>query len=202
MEEDTSKIRDTTGTVFIQGPSNVLLVWRSIIFKGSFLRLCRILRFVKKIRFSLLESGQTKAWCPGLVSRPSAKAWEPLARSRGQWQEVEGLIFIPKTLSWCIFWAFIPRMWFPYSSFQQVRQPLIPSSVEEDTPKIRGMTRTVFIQGPSILLLVWRNIMFNGSFLRVCRILRFVQKIRFSLLESGRTKPWCMGLVSPPSAKA
>ena len=39
---------------------------------------------------------------------------------------------------------------------------------------------TVFIQGPSIVLLVWRSIMFNGSFLRACRILRIVQKIRFS----------------------
>ena len=39
--------------------------------------------FVQKIRFSLLESGWTKAWCPGLVSRPSAKAQEPMARSRG-----------------------------------------------------------------------------------------------------------------------
>ena len=63
---------------------------------GSFLRVCRILRFVKKIRFCLLESGRTKPWCPGLVSRPSAKAQEPLARSRGQWQEVEGLLFNPK----------------------------------------------------------------------------------------------------------
>ena len=39
-----------------------------------FLRVCRILWFVKKIRFCLLESGRTKPWCPGLVSRPSAKA--------------------------------------------------------------------------------------------------------------------------------
>ena len=59
----------------------------------------------EKIRFFLLDSGRTKPWCSGLVSRPSAKAQEPLARSRG----------------------------------------------------------------PSILLLVWRSIMFNGSFLRVCR---------------------------------
>src|SRR6185503_17197020 len=28
----------------------------------------------EKIRFFLLESGRTKAWCPGLLSRPSAKA--------------------------------------------------------------------------------------------------------------------------------
>ena len=41
------------------------------------------LRIVQKIRFSLHESGWTKAWCPGLVSRPSAKAQEPVARSRG-----------------------------------------------------------------------------------------------------------------------
>ena len=60
MEENKSKIQDTTGTVFIQAPSILLLVWRSIMFNGSFLGVCRILRFVKKIRFSLLESGRTK----------------------------------------------------------------------------------------------------------------------------------------------
>ena len=37
----------------------------------------------KKIRFCLLESRRTKPWCPGLVSRPSAKAQEPLERSSG-----------------------------------------------------------------------------------------------------------------------
>ena len=77
----------------------------------------------------------------------------------------------PKTLSRCIFWALVPRVWFPNSSFQQV-------PVEEDTSKIRDATGTVFIQGPSIVLLVWRSIMFNDSFLRVCRILRFVKKTR------------------------
>ena len=57
VEEDTSKIRDTIGTVFIQGPSIVLLVWRRIIFNGSFLRVCRILRFVKKLDFAFLSLG-------------------------------------------------------------------------------------------------------------------------------------------------
>ena len=89
----------------------------------------------------------------------------------------------------------IPRVWFSYSSFQQVRQPSILSPVEEDTSKIRDTTGTFFTQGPSIVLLEWRSIMFNGSFLRVCMILRFVKNIRFCLLESGRTKPWCPGLV-------
>ena len=65
-------------------------------FNGSYLRACMKLRIVGKIRFCLLESGRTKPWCPGLVSRPSAKAQEPLARSRGQWQEVEGLLFSPQ----------------------------------------------------------------------------------------------------------
>ena len=41
---------------------------------GSYLRVCMKLWIVQKIRFFLLESGQTKAWCPGLVSWPSAKA--------------------------------------------------------------------------------------------------------------------------------
>ena len=52
-------------------------------FNDSYLRACMKLWIVQKIRFSHLESGWTKAWCPGLVSRPSAKAQEPVARSRG-----------------------------------------------------------------------------------------------------------------------
>ena len=55
-------------------------------FNGSFLRVCRILQFVKKIRFCLLESGRTKpwsrVWCLGRVPK-----------HRNQWQEVEGLLF-------------------------------------------------------------------------------------------------------------
>src|SRR6185436_13440032 len=90
-------------------------------------------------------------------------------------------------------------LWFPYSSFQQVRQPSIPSPVEEDTSKIRDTIGTVFIQGPFILLLVWRSIMFNGSFLRVCRILWFVKKLDFSFLSLGGpshgVRVWCLGRV-------
>ena len=148
-------------------------------FNDSYLRACMKLRIVQKIRFSLLESGRTKAWCPGFVSRPRAKAQELVARIRG-------LVIQP------------PK----YSCFQQVRQPSIPSPVEEDTSKIWDTTGTVFIQGPSIVLPVWRCIMFNGSYLRVCMKLRIVQQIRFSIHESGWTKAWCPGLVSGPSAKA
>src|SRR6185369_7359897 len=83
------KIWDTTGTVFIQGPSILLLVWRSIMFNGSFLRVCRILRFVKKIDFAFLSLGGprhgTRFWCLGRVPK-----------HRNQWQEVEGLIFSPQ----------------------------------------------------------------------------------------------------------
>ena len=96
VEEDTLKVRDTIGTIFIQGTSIVLPVWRSIMFNDSYLRSCMKLQIVQKIRFSCLDYGQTKACCPGLVSRPSTKAQEPLPRSRGQWQEVVGLLFSPK----------------------------------------------------------------------------------------------------------
>ena len=65
-------------------------------FNDSYSRACMKLWIVQKIRFSLLESGWTKPWYLGLVSQPSAKAQEPLARSRGQWQEVDGLLFNPK----------------------------------------------------------------------------------------------------------
>ena len=123
-------------------------------FNDSFLRVCRILQFVKKLDFAFLSLGGprhgARVWCLGRVPK-----------HRNQWQELEGLLF-----------------------------------------SHQNTTGIIFIQGPSILLLVWRKIMFNGSFLRVCRILRFVKKIRFCLLESGRAKPWCPGLVSRPSAKA
>ena len=106
---------------------------------------CRLLRFVKKLDFAFLSLGGSRhgarVWCLGRVPK-----------HRNQWQEVGGLLFSPQTLSWCIFWAFVPRVWFSYSSFQQVRQPSIPSPVEEDTSKIRDMIGTVFIQGPTIVL--------------------------------------------------
>ena len=164
-------------------------------FNGSFLRVCRILQFVKKLDFAFLSLGGprhgARVWCLGRVPK-----------HRNQWQEVDGLLFSPQNTQLVHILSFHSQGVFPNSSFQQVRQPSIPSPVEEDTSKIRDTTGTVFIQAPSILLLVWRSIMFIGSFLRVCRILRFVKKIRFCLLQSRRTKAWCPGLVSRPSAKA
>ena len=164
-------------------------------FNGSFLRVCRILRFVKKLDFAFLSLGGprhgARVWCLGRVPK-----------HRNQWQQVECLLFSPQNCQLVHILSFIPRLWFSYTSFQQVRQPSIPNPVEGDMSKIRDTTGTAFIQGPSIVLPVWRCIMLNGSFLRVCRILWFVKKIRFCLLESGRTKPWCPGLVSRPSAKA
>ena len=132
MEEDTPKIWDTTGTVFIQGPKHSFLslggprhgawVWclgrvpkhrnqwqelEGLLFSPQSSQLVYILSFSSQGVVSLFifptcptaldsEPGQTKAWCPGLVSRPSAKAQEPVARSRGQWQEVEGFLFSPQ----------------------------------------------------------------------------------------------------------
>ena len=158
-------------------------------FNDSFLRVCRILRFVKKLDFAFLSLGGpshgARVWCLGRVPK-----------HRNQWQEVDGLLFSPQNSQLVHILSFHSQGVFPNSSFQQVRQPSIPSPVEEDTSKTRDTTGTVFIQGPSIVLLVSRSIMFIGSFLRVCRILRFVKKIRFCLLESGRTKAWCPGLVS------
>jgi hypothetical protein len=89
VEEDTSKIQETIGTVFIQGPSILLLVWRSIMFNGSFLRVFRILRFVKKLVFAFLSLGGP---------RHGARVWYlgRVPKHRNQWQEVEGLLFSPQ----------------------------------------------------------------------------------------------------------
>ena len=72
-------------------------------FQWFLLKSVQNIMVCEKIRFCLLESGQTKLWCPGLVSWPSAKAQEPLARSRNQCQEVEGLLFSQKNSQLVIF---------------------------------------------------------------------------------------------------
>ena len=58
-------------------------------FNGLFLRVCRILRFVKKLDFAFLSLGGPShgawVWCLGRVPK-----------HRNQWQEVEGLLFNPK----------------------------------------------------------------------------------------------------------
>ena len=59
-------------------------------FNGSFLRVCRILRFVKKkLDFAFLSLGGpshgARVWCLGRVPK-----------HRNHWQEVEGLLFNPK----------------------------------------------------------------------------------------------------------
>ena len=183
------------------------------------------LRIVQKIRFSLHESGWTKAWCPGLVSRPSAKAQEPVARSRGL------VIQAPKTLSWCqsIGTSGKKQRAVARNRGLVIQPPklsvdayfellflgcgfLILLSNRSDSPRFRSPwkkkrqkygTRQNRLYSRAIHCLpVWRCIMFIDSYLRACRILRFVKKIRFSLHESGSTKARCPGLVSGPSPKA
>ena len=67
----------------------VLLVWRSIMFNGSFLRVCRKLRIVKKLDFAFLSLGGPRhgalVWCLGRVPK-----------HRNHWQEVEGSLFNPQ----------------------------------------------------------------------------------------------------------
>ena len=58
-------------------------------FNGSFLRVCRILRSVKKSDFAFLSLGGpshgARVWCLGRVPK-----------HRNQWQELQGLLFNPK----------------------------------------------------------------------------------------------------------
>ena len=58
-------------------------------FYGSFLRVCRILWFVKKLDFAFLSLGGpshgARVWCLGRGPK-----------HRNQWKEVEGLLFNPK----------------------------------------------------------------------------------------------------------
>jgi hypothetical protein len=124
--EHTSKIRDTTGTVFIQGPSIVLLVWRIIMFNGSFLRVCRILWFVKKLDFAFLSLGGpspgARVWCLGRVPK-----------HRNQWQEVEGLLFSPQKL---LVGAYFELLFLGYGF-------LIHLSNRSDSPRFRAPSKKI-----------------------------------------------------------
>ena len=62
----------------------------------------------------------------------------------------------PKTLSLCIFLAFVPRLCFPYSSFQQVRQPSIPPRLKKAKSNFftnRNILRTLKKEPLNIMLL-------------------------------------------------
>ena len=84
MEEDTPKIRDTIGTVFIQGLSIVQPVWICIMLNGSYLRACMKLRFVKKLDFPFMSLGGpshgARVWCLGRVPK-----------QMNHWQEVDDI---------------------------------------------------------------------------------------------------------------
>ena len=58
-------------------------------FNGSFLRVCRILRFLKKLDFAFSSLGGpshgARVWCLGRVPK-----------HRNHWQEVQGLLFSPQ----------------------------------------------------------------------------------------------------------
>ena len=58
-------------------------------FNGSFLRVCSILRFVKKLDFAFLSLGGpshgARVWC-----------FSRVPKYRNHWQEVEGLLFGPQ----------------------------------------------------------------------------------------------------------
>ena len=120
-------------------------------------------------------------------------------KQRNQWQEIDGLLFSPQNSQLVHILSFhsqavVSLFIFPTGTISLDSEP-------RGRRYVKNMIY-VFIQGPSIVLPVWRCIMFNGSYIRACMKLRIVQKIRFCLLESGRTKPWCPGLVSRPSAQA
>ena len=117
-------------------------------FNGSYLRVCRILRFVKKIRFSLQESGWTKPWCPSLVSRP---------KPRNQWQEVEGLLFSPQKIIFSHLESGWTKPWCP----GLVSRP--SAKAQEPVARIRGLV----IQPPKLSVGAYFELSFLGQLVHI-----------------------------------
>ena len=131
------------------------------------------------------NGGLTKAWCPGLVSRPSDKSQEPVERSRG-------LVIQPPKLSVGAYF----ELSFLGCGF------LIHLSNRSDSPQFRapwkkirkntGHDRNRLYSRASIVLPVWRCIMFNDSYLRACVFLGCGFRIHLSnRSDSPRFRaPW------------
>ena len=147
----------------------------------------------KKFDFPFLSLGGprhgARVWCLGRVPK-----------YRNHWQEVEGL-FSPQNSQFVHILSFHSKA--VVSLFIFPTGPTTLDSEPRGTRYVKNMiyNRNRLYSRASIVLPVWRCIMFNDSYLRVCMKLRIVQKNRFSLLESGQTKAWCPGLVSRPSGK-
>ena len=131
-----------------------------------------------------------------LVSRPSAKAMEPLARSRGQWQEVGGLLFSPKNSQLVHILSFhsqgvVSLFIFPTAQIALDFEPRGRRYVK-NTGHNRNRLYSRAIHCPASMEMHYVQWFLLKSVYEIMDC----EKIRFCLLESGRTKPWCPGLVS------
>ena len=145
--------------------------------------------------FFLLEFGWTKSWCPGLVSRPSAKAQEPVARSRG-------LVIQPQNSQLMHILSFHSQG--VVSLFIFPTGPITLDSETRGRRYVKNMghdwnrlySRVIHSPTSMEMHYVQWFLLKSKYEIMVC------EKIRLSVHESGWTKPWCPGLVSRSSAKA
>ena len=127
---------------------------------------------------------------------------EPLARSRNQWQEVEGLLFSPKNSQLVHILSFhsqavVSLFIFPTGQIALNSEPRGRRYVK-NTGYNRNRLYSRAIHSPTSMekhYVRWFSLM-SVQDIMIC------EKIGFCLLESGRTKPRCPSLVSRPSAKA
>ena len=122
-----------------------------------------------------------------------------MARSRGQWQEVEGLLFSPQNsqlvhiLSFCSS-GVVSLFIFPTGPTAHDSEPRGRRYV-----KNTGHDRNRLYSRAIHCLPVWRCIMFINSYLRACRILWFVKKLDFPFVSLGGprhgARVWCLGRV-------
>ena len=164
-------------------------------FNGSFLRVCRILRFVKKIDFAFLSLGGqshgARVWCLNRVPK-----------HRNQWKELEGLLFNTKNSQLVHILSFhsqgvVSLFIFPIGTIALDSGPRGRRYV-----KNMGHNRNCLCSRAIHSCTSMEKHYVQWFILKSLQDITVFEKNRFCLLESGRTKPWCPGLVSRPSAKA
>ena len=121
---DTITTMDGPKPIFNYVSPIVLHIWKCSMFIGSSLLACTCFWIRKKVNFRPLQSRQTESCCAGFVSWPDAEAWAQVARRACKLGQ--------NNFGDAYFWGFLPMVWFPHSSCQQVQQPSIPSPIAID----------------------------------------------------------------------
>ena len=170
-------------------------MWKSIIFIGSYLLACTSFRIRKSLIFALFNLGE--------LSHAALVLYVSLTpKRRLKWQKRRACKLGQNNFGDAYFWGFVPMVWFPHSPYHQVQEPSISTPTTIDMLTTVEGSKLVLNWVSPIGLLIWKGIIFIGSYLLVCTSFRIRKVFNFCPLQSRQTESCYAGFVSRPDAEA